>query len=209
MKFYDCGPAPNPRRARIFLAEKGIDIPKVQVNLREREQFSPEFRKLNPACTVPVLELDDGTALCEVVAIYRYLEEAYPDPPLLGVDARDKAIVAMWDHWCELDGFLAVGEAFRNSSPSFKGRALTGPEETEQLPALVERGRERVRRFFKTLDARLSEQEFVAGSRYTAADITALVTVDFAGWIKMSIPEECQNIRRWYAVVSERPSAQA
>jgi glutathione S-transferase len=209
MKLYDCGPAPNPRRVRIFLAEKGINIPKVQVNLREHEQFSPEFRKLNPACTVPVLELDDGTALCEVVAIYRYLEEAYSDPPLLGVDARDKAIVAMWDHWCELDGFLAVAEAFRNASPAFKGRALTGPEETEQIPALAERGRVRVRRFFEALDARLGGQEFIAGPRYTAADITALVAVDFAGWIKMSIPEEYQNARRWHAAVSERPSAQA
>lgn len=209
MKLYDFSTAPSPRRVRIFLAEKGIDIPSVQVNLREREQFSPEFRKVNPACTVPVLVLDDGTALSEAVAIYRYLEEVYPDPPLLGVDARDKAIVAMWDHWCEIDGFFAVAEAFRNSTPGFKGRALPGPDKTEQLPALAERGRVRVRRFFEALDARLGEQEFIAGQRYTVADITAQVSVDFANWIKISIPEECKNARRWHAAVSERPSAKA
>ncbi len=209
MKFYDCSTAPSPRRVRIFIAEKGIDIPTVQVALREGEQLTPEFRRLNPWCTVPVLELDDGTSISEAIAVCRFLEEAYPEPPLMGVDAKDAGVVAMWEHRCEIDGFLAVVEAFRNSSPAFKDRGLTGAADAEQIPALGERGRARTERFLGVLDARLGEAEYVAGDHYSVADITALVTVDFAAWTKVAVADDLSNLRRWHEAVSARPSAKA
>ncbi len=208
MKFYDCSTAPSPRRVRIFLAEKGMEIPTVQVDLRNREQLTPEFRRINPWCTVPVLELDDGTFISESVAVCRYLEEIHPAPPLLGVDAADMAVVAMWDHRIEFDGFFAVAECLRNAAPGMAGRALTGPHDIEQIPALAERGRARVEIFYDTLDARLAESEFVAGPRYTMADISALVTVDFAARVKIPLAAGHANVKRWHDAVSQRPSAQ-
>ena len=209
MKFYDCNSAPSPRRVRIFIAEKGLEIPTAQVDLRNGEHLTDTFRELNPWCTVPVLELDDGTVLSEAVAVCRYLEEAHPEPPLMGVDARDRAVVAMWEHRFEIDGFLAVTEAFRNQARGLAGRALTGSDSVAQIPELVERGRGRVERFFAALDAQLAHHPFVAGERYTIADITAQVAVDFAGWIKMSLPAEYRRATGWYRRVSARPSAAA
>jgi glutathione S-transferase len=156
MKLYDFAPAPNPRRVRIFLAEKGIALPMVQVNLRANEQFSPAFRAVNADCTVPVLELDDGTRIADVLAICVYFETAQPEPPLMGVGAQDRADVAAWQRRVERDGFLAVVEAFRNSTPGFKGRALPGADDYEQIPALAERGRARLGRFFAMMDASLA-----------------------------------------------------
>ncbi len=207
MKFYDCSTAPSPRRVRIFIAEKGMDIPTVQVDLRGGEQMTPEFRAKNPRCTVPVLELDDGTCLGDIVAIQRYLEEIQPEPPLLGRDAKDKAVVAMWDRAMEFDGVMAVAEALRNAARGMANRALTGPVDYAQIPELAERGRQRVRRFLADLDARLGDSPHVAGPDYTVADITALVAVDFAGWIKEGIPEDAGNLKRWHGQVSARPSA--
>ena len=209
MKFYDCSTAPSPKRVRIFIAEKQIEIPTIEVDLRNNEHLTDEFRKLNPWCTVPVLVLDDGTAISEAVAVCQYLEDIYPDPPLMGVDARDRAVVAMWNHRLEIDGFLAAGEAFRNASRGLAGRALTGPNNIDQIPALAARGRQRVLTFFASLDAQLSQQRFVTSDRYTIADITAQVTVDFASWIKLEIPREHHHATRWYEEVSARESAQA
>ena len=209
MKFYDCAVAPSPRRVRIFLAEKGISLPTIQVDLRKGEQFGEAFRAINPDCTVPVLELDDGRRISDSIAICVYLEETHPEPPLLGVDAVERAIVAEWQRRAERDGFLAVAEAFRNATPAFKTRALPGPDDYAQIPALVERGRARTSAFFKLMDARLADREYVAGARYTIADITALVAVDFAGWIKLTIPDDCPHLRRWHQAVSARPSAKA
>ncbi len=209
MKLYDCTVAPNPRRVRIFLAEKGIAVPMVQVDLRANEQFSPAFRAVNADCTVPVLELDDGTRIADVLAICVYFETSQPEPPLMGVGAQDRANVAAWQRRAERDGFLAVVEAFRNSTPGFKGRALPGPDDYEQIPALAERGRARLGRFFEMLNAALADREFVAGTRYSVADITALATIDFAGWIKLRIPDDGRHLRRWYDGVSARPSAKA
>jgi glutathione S-transferase len=209
MKLYDCTPAPNPRRVRIFLAEKGIVVPTIQVDLRANEQFSPAFRAINPDCTVPVLELDDGRRISDVMAICVYFEAAQPEPALMGAGAQDRAIVTAWQRRVERDGFFAVAEAFRNSARAFKGRALPGADDYEQIPALVERGRARVAKFFAMLDAHLAGSEFVAGKRYSIADITALVAVDFAGWIKLAVPEDCGHLRRWYGAVSARPSAKA
>lgn len=209
MKFYDCATAPSPRRVRIFLAEKGVAVPTVQVNLREGEQFSAAFRAINPDSTVPVLQLDNGRCLTDIVAICRYVEETHPMPALMGIDAEDKAVVEMRQRWCEREGFYAAMDAFRNATPGLKGRALPGPDDYEQIPALAERGRARLSSFFRRLDALLAESEFVAGSRYSVADITALVSIDFAGWIKLQPPPELTQLKRWHEAVSARPSAKA
>ncbi|HTT78518.1 MAG TPA: glutathione S-transferase [Stellaceae bacterium] len=209
MKLYDYTLAPNPRRVRIFLAEKGIAVPTVPVDLRAGEQFTPEFRRINPECTVPVLEFDDGKRIAEVVAICTYFEIVHPAPPLMGAGAEDQAIVTAWQHRVERQGMWAAADAFRNSAPGLQGRALAGPDDYAQIPALAERGRTRVMRFFEMLDGELAGREFIAGERYTIADITALVTVDFAARIKLAIPEDGVHLRRWHREVSARPSAAA
>ncbi len=209
MKFYDCQTAPSPRRVRIFLAEKGMEVPTVQVDLRAGEQLGPAFKAINPRCTVPFLVLDDGTGIAETLAIQRYFEEIHPQPPLLGADATEKAVIAMWDRIIEFDGVLAIGEALRNKAKPMAGRALAGPEGYDQIPALAERGRLRTEHFFAALDRRLGRAEFVAGPRFTVADITALVAVDFAAWIKLAPAADAANLRRWHEAVSARPSAGA
>ena len=209
MKFYDCTTAPSPRRVRIFLAEKGISVPTVQVDLRNNEQLTPAFRKINPDATVPSLELDDGTHINDAVGICVYFEAIHPQPALMGETAEEKALVASWQREAERNGFYAVMEVFRNSSPGLKGRALPGPHDYEQIPALAERGRLRVQHFQEQMDARLGQSEFIAGPHYSIADITALITIDFAVRAKMPIPENYEHLRRWYAQVSARPSAKA
>ena len=207
MKFYDCASAPSPRRVRIFLAEKGVSLPTVQVDLRSGEHLQPAFAELNPWRTVPVIELDDGTAISEASACCRYLEEVYPDPPLMGRDPKEKAMVAMWDHRCEIDGFLAAAEALRNEAKGMKGRALPGPVGYEQIPALAERGRARVGHFYEVLNERLADSEFVAGPNYSVADITAFVSVEFAGWVKLTPPDGLAHLRGWLDAMGARPSA--
>jgi glutathione S-transferase len=207
MKLYDYAAAPSPRRVRIFLAEKGIAVPTVQVDLYKGEQFTPAFRAVNPDCTVPVLELDDGTRIADAIAICVYFEASQPEPPLMGSDAKSRAMIAAAERRAERDGFYAVVEAFRNFTPAFKARALPGADDYEQIPALAERGRARVARFFAALDAELADREFVCGERISIADITALVTIDFAKRIKLTIPESRTHLRRWYDAVSSRPSA--
>lgn len=209
MKFYDFALAPSPRRVRIFLAEKGIEVPTVQIDLRGGEHLQPAFRKINPRCTVPVLELDDGRIIADIVAIQRYFEEIQPEPPLLGSDPVEKAVIAMWDRYMEHDGISSVRDCLRNSAERLARRAMTGSVDVEQIPALAERGRACAERFLAELDARLGESEYVAGSKYTVADITALVAVDFAGWVKVVPGDDLANLKRWHAAVSARPSAQA
>jgi glutathione S-transferase len=165
MKLYDCTTAPSPRRVRIFLAEKGISVPTVQVDLRNGEQFSPAFRAINPECTVPVLELDNGTRIADILAICRYFEELYPEPRLMGRTAEQKAVIEAWQRRLERDGFYATMEAFRNSTPGLKGRALPGPESYEQIPALAERGRMRIQHFFTLLGKAPSGYTRLGGSR--------------------------------------------
>jgi len=206
MKFYDCSTAPSPRRVRIFLAEKGISLPTVQVDLRNGEQFSPAFRAINPDCTVPALVLDDGTVIADAVAICGYLEELHPEPPLIGATPQERAVVTALNRQIERDGFFAAMDAFRNATKGLKGRALPGPHDYEQIPELAARGRVRVEHFFRAMDARLAAREFVAGSRFTIADISTLVLTDFAGWAKLDVPQECKHLRRWYSDVSARPS---
>lgn len=209
MKFYDCTTAPSPRRVRIFAAEKGIELDTVQIDLGSGEQFGEEFRAINPDCVVPALVLDDGTCLSEVLAICQYLEELNPEPSLWGTNAAERALVSMWNARIEQQGLWGMMDAFRNASKGLKGHALPGPDSFEQIPALAERGRRRVELFFEKLDRQLAGREFVALDSYSIADITAMVLVDFALWIKIAIPDNASNLRRWYEAVSSRPSATA
>ena len=209
MKFYDCSTAPSPRRARIALAEKGLldDIEVVEINLREGEQRQAEFAAINPYLTVPVLELDDSRRITSSTGIFHYLEAAVPEPPLMGRTPAEKGLIGDLEWRIEMDGFMAIGECLRNTARGMAGRALTGKHGYEQIPELGARGRLRIERFFGDFDALVGDKPFLAGDDYTIADITALVMVDFAKWIKVSLPEDAANARRWYEAVSGRPSA--
>ena len=209
MKLYEFALAPNPRRVRVFLAEKGVKVPMVQVNLREAEQLKPEFLAINPFATVPVLELDDGRRIAETIAICRYFEAVHPEPRLFGRDPYEMGAVEEWQRHCELEGMAAIADAFRNSTPGMKGRAVTGQYGYEQIPELAARGKARATKFFELLDARLAKQEFVAGNAYSVADITALVSHDFGTRTKVLSLDHLPNLKRWYGAVSARPSAQA
>lgn len=209
MKFYDCQTAPSPRRVRLFFAEKGLEVETVQVDLGGGEQFSEEFRKVNPDCVVPALELDDGSCISEVIAICQYIEDLHPEPRLLGSSPEERARVSMWNTKIEQLGLMALMEAFRNSAKGLVDRALTGPEAHTQIPELAERGRKRALHFLYRLDGQLADNAFVAGDHYSIADISALVLIDFAGWIKIAIPDDADHLKRWYAEVSTRPSAAA
>jgi glutathione S-transferase len=210
MKLYHSVSSPNSRRVRIFLAEKGLSIPLVAVDLGKSEQHSDAYRAINPRRVVPTLVLDDGTAIGEVPAIWRYIEETHPTPPLLGETAKERAQVAMWERRAELEGFATVMEAIRNSAPGLKGRAIAGPHDYEQIPELAERSKLRVKNFFADFDDRLREADFVAGRHFSVADITALVTVDFAAKaINYPVPDGRLSLKRWYDAVSNRPTMAA
>jgi glutathione S-transferase len=192
----------------MFIAEKGIEIPTVEVNLGELEQLTDEFKAINPRCTVPVLELDDGTCLNESLAICHYLESEFPEPNLMGNDGREQALVINWQEQVTIEGFLAIAEVFRNRAKGFAGRALTGPENFEQVPELIDRGFRRLEVFMGQLDDQLAKSTHVALDRFTYADIAAWVCVDFSRWIKLEVGERWPNIRRWFDEVSQRPSTQ-
>ncbi|WP_206995590.1 glutathione S-transferase family protein [Trinickia mobilis] len=207
---YESKGSPNARRVRIFIAEKGIDIPTKPVDLGVKEQFSDAYRAINPRSQVPALALAEGPVIAEVLAIWRYLEEAYPQIPLLGTTAASKARVTMWERRAELDGFAPVMEGVRNAVAGLKGRALSGPHAYDQIPELIERSKQRVTHFFADFNQRLETVRFVAGDEFSAADITTLVTVDFAAnALKMPIPVAHTAFRRWYDKVSARPGAAA
>ena len=209
MKFYDCQTAPSPRRVRIFIAEKGVEIDTVQVDLGQGEQFTDEYRAINPDCVVPALQLDDGSCISEVVAICQYLEDKYPEPSLFGVTAEQRAASLMWNSKAEQQGMSACADAFRNHAKGLKGRAIPGPDSYEQIPELAERGRQRVAAFLEKLEQQLAGHEFLAGSHYSIADITAMIVVDFAKRLKIPMPDDATNLQRWYDAVSSRPSAAA
>ena len=210
MKLYQSNSSPNSRRVRIYLAEKGISMPIVPVDLGAREHFSDAYAAINPRRVVPTLVLDDGTAIGEVPAIIRYLEEVYSEPPLSGTHPLARAQVAMWERRIEQEGFASVMEAVRNSVASLKNRAIAGPHDYAQIPELVERSRQRVQNFYADFDARLAGVPFMAGETFSVADITALVTVDFATKAAgLPIENKRVALKRWYASVSSRPSMTA
>lgn len=194
---------------RIFLAEKGVHIPLVQVNLRDGEQLGEAFREINPDCTVPVLELDDGTRISEIYAICQYLENEYPEPRLMGRNSLEQAMVSMWNTKIEQNGIAAAAEILRNGARGMRDRALPGPTNLTQIPQLVERGTIRVKAFLARLDEQLDGNTFVIGDGFTMADITALVMVEFAQRLKVAIEPSQRNLERWYDAVSQRPSTGA
>jgi glutathione S-transferase len=203
---YDCSTAPSPRRARILLAEKGVAHETVQVDLRNGEQMGEAFRAINPRCTVPALRTDEGAVLTDNAAIAAYAEARWPDPPLLGRTPVDKAQIASWNWRIEFEGLMAVAEALRNSAPAMADRALPGPVNFPQIPALAERGVKRLQQFFDVLDAHLAGRDFVITDGLSIADITAAVAVDFARIVKVKPGEQHANLLRWRAGMAQRPA---
>ena len=203
MKLYDAATAPNPRRVRVFIAEKGLDVPCEQVDIMKAVNRGEEFRKnVNPMGTLPVLELDDGTCIAETGAICRYFEEMQPDPPLLGVDAKDKAVVEMWNRRMELELFQPATLAFQQQHEFFKGRVPQVPEYAAVSKAKAEKT-------LAWLDGVLADREYIAGARFTVADIVALCAVDFGRVSKIKLQPDQKNLARWHEQVSARPSAKA
>ena len=210
MKLYHSNGSPNSRRVRMLIAEKGLEVELVPIDLGTREQFSEAYRAINPRSVVPTLVLDDGTVIGEASTIMCYLDDAHALPSLYGTTAVEKAIVAMWERRMEIEGFAAVMEGVRNAVAGLKGRAISGPHGYDQIPAVVERSKQRVANFYDDLEAQLGRAAFVAGDRFSAADITALATVDFATKaLAMPVPETHVAVKQWHEIVSARPSATA
>lgn len=207
MIFYDCSTAPSPRRARIFIAEKGLEIETREVSIAEGAQLRPEFLAINSRGTVPVLVTDEGAVLTENLGIAAYLEAKCPRPPLMGETPAEKGLVMMWNAIVEQHGGQPIAETLRNGNPRMAGRALTGPTDFAQIPELAERGRVRVALFWELLEQRLAETPYLAGGRYTLADITALVFVEFARVIRETIPAGNAATLDWHDRVRARPAA--
>ena len=203
MKLYDGGRAPNPRRVRIFLAEKGIDVPLVPVDMGAMGHRSQEITERNPLQRLPVLELDDGTILTESVAICRYFEELHPEPALFGEGALGKAKVEMWQRRMEMHFLLTVANAFRHTHPAMK------EWEVPQVAEWGEANRPKAIEFLNLLDRDMADREFIAGDSYSIADITGMIGIDFMKPARIELPQELSNVRRWYEAVSSRPSARA
>jgi glutathione S-transferase len=203
MKLYEFSMAPNPRRVRMFIAEKGISIPTEQVDLASGQNRTPQFLAKNPSGGLPVLELDDGTCLAESVAICRYLESLHPEPRLMGLDAREQAIVEMWNRRMELELGAFISRMLQNTHPMFKARM-------KQFPDYGEAQREAVKARLERMDRELERRQFVAGDRFTIADITAFVPIEFASMMAgMKIDPSLQRLTRWHQSVAARPSAKA
>lgn len=203
MKLFDGGRAPNPRRVRVFLAEKGIEVPLVPIDMGALEHKKQAVSSRNPLQRLPVIELDDGTIITESVAICRYFEELYPEPPLFGQGALGKARVEMWQRRMELNLLSCVAQAFRHTHPAMK------EWEIPQIPEWGEANKPKAVEFLKLLDDELAGREFAAGDAYSIADITGLIAIDFMKPARIRVPEECTNVLRWHAAISSRPSAAA
>jgi glutathione S-transferase len=203
MKLYDSKLAPNPRRTRIFLAEKGISLPTEQIDIAAQQHKTPEYAAINPLQRMPALMLDDGTIITESIAICRYFEMLHPEPPMFGVGPKDSAPVEMWNRRAEINFFANVAAVFRHTHPAMKEL------EVPQVPAWADANRPRVAWFLEMLNGELANREFIAGDRYTVADITMQVAVDFMKPARLVMPEGVANVKRWHAAVSARPSAGA
>jgi glutathione S-transferase len=206
LTLYDFEMAPSPRRARILLAEKGVPFTAIQVDLRQQEQLGDAFRAINPRCTVPALQLESGSILTDNAGIAAYLEATYPEPPVMGRTALERAEVASWNARIEMEGFMAIAEALRNSAPAMKDRALTGAVNYAQIPELAQRGLARAQQFFVELDAHLAGRQFIATEGFSLADITAVVALDFARVVRFKPGDDHPNLMRWRTAMGERPS---
>ena len=203
MKLYDGGKAPNPRRVRIFLAEKGIEVELVPVDMTALGHRSKEVADLNPFKRLPVMELDDGTIISESVAICRYIEAIHPHSPLMGVGAVDVALIEMWQRRMEMHLLLPVANVFRHAHPAM------ADWEVPQIKEFSEANRPKVIDMLTWMDAELADREFIAGETFTIADITAMISVDFLKPARMAVPDDLKHLLRWYGQVKSRPSANA
>jgi glutathione S-transferase len=203
MKLYDGGRAPNPRRVKVFLAEKGITVPTEQVDLGKLAHKAAAYTAINPLQRVPALELDDGTVVCESIAICRYFEHLQPEPALFGTGAKEMAVVEMWERRIEFHLLGPISHVFRNSHPAMKEM------EVPQVPAWAEANQPRVMDFLALLDRELGARRYIAGEHYSVADITGMIAVDFMRPAKLAMPEGLNNLKRWHEDVSSRPSAKA
>lgn len=198
LKLYTYEIAPNPRRLHLFMQYKGISIDTEEVDLGKLEQLDEAYLAINPDGTVPALLLDDGSLLSDSIACCVYLESQYPEKPLLGSNDLERAQVIGWMHKIFFQGLMAVAEILRNQGKAFADRPLPGPRRLEQIPALVERGRLRLADFFEYLEKSLQNRQYLVGDRLSQADIDGFVAVDFAGWVKESIPAHCEGVQAWY-----------
>jgi glutathione S-transferase len=209
MKLYDFKPAANAQRVRVFLAEKGLEIPTEQLNVRDDNQFAEPFTSMNPFHCVPFLELDDGTVIAESMSICRYLEELHPEPALFGRTAEERAVIDMWLRRFELDGFIPMLHAVRNHVPMFAGRVVPGTRtDLPQLPAMVTRGKEMMAIFLGRIEPHMAKNEFVAGPAFTIADITGFFTVRMTVPMEMDLAASYPAVAAWFAKVSARPAFQ-
>lgn len=202
---YDCATAPSPRRARLLLAAKGIAHDTVEIDLRSGEQMGEAYRQINPQCTVPALRTEEGDLLTDNAAIAAYLEALFPAVPMFGVTPQDKAEIASWQWRVEFEGMMPIAEVLRNTSPAMVDRALPGPVNYAQIPALAERGLARLQHFFVELNERLAQREFIAAGQLSIADITAVVAVDFARVAKVKPDERHPHLQRWRASMAQMP----
>jgi glutathione S-transferase len=210
MKLYNWQFAPNCRRVRMFVLEKGLDLPAIDEVIGDRLRLVPGYIETWPHAMVPMLELEDGTRIGEAMAVCRYFEDTHPNPNLMGKDGKEKGTIEMWERRAYDEGMIGTAEVFRNSHPEFVDRGLPGRvDPVPQIPDLIERGKGRVGRFYEKFDAQLRSHRYVAGDRFTVADITTLCSIDFAKVNKLDIPEDCPSVSRWYEDVSNRPTAAA
>jgi len=207
MIFYDCSTAPNPRRARMFIAEKGLEIETRDISIAKGEQLSPEFTAVNPRATLPALLTDEGEVLGENLGIAAYLEAKFPEPPLMGRTPLEKGAVMMWNAIAEFQGGMPVAEVLRNTNPHFKDRAIPGPVNHAQIPELAARGQQRLADYFNLIEERLQSSAYLASDSFTLADITGFVFVDFARVIRVRIPETNTATLAWFDKIKARPSA--
>ncbi len=203
MKLYNSNFAPNPRRVRVFLAEKAVSIPRVEVDLARFEHKAPEYSAVNPFQVIPALELDDGAIIGESIAICRYIEELYPEPNLFGATPLERATVEMWQRRVEWHLLLPIAQVFRHSHPHM------AKLEDPQVPDWAAANRPRALRNMMIFDDILRERPFLAGERFTVADITGLVALDFAKPARIPIPPDLTNLMRWHESLKARPSAAA
>mgnify|MGYP001174681756 FL=1 len=206
MKLYDCAMAPNPRRVRIFLAEKKVELDIKQINILDGENLSEEYLAINRWGFVPTLELEDGTCLSEAPCIFRYIEHLYPEPNLLGKNPIETAEIGKWERFSEMQGGQAIGEFFRNQAEPLKNRGLPGFSDLPQIPELISRGKKRAEWFYSQINTRLLETDFIAGNRFTVADITTLCVIDFGKRVGLPFSEEHTNISQWYKKIATRKS---